>query len=582
MENQEPDVKDYLKIIKRRSKFLIIPFLVISILSVLLAVLLPPVYRSTATILIEEQEIPSELVRSTVTTFADQRIQIISQRIMTRSNLMGIIEKFDLYAKERKSKPEETILEKMRESITVEPVSADVIDPRRGAPTKATIAFTLTFDNKHPDLSQKVANELTSLFLQENIKSRTESAENAALFLSEESRRLKEKIQQIQTQLATFKEKNLNQLPQISQLNQQELTSLSNQLLSLDSQQRSLRERQSYLEGQLAQIDPNALATNAVGNRVFDAKDRLKVLEAEYPSLVATYSAGHPDVIKAKREIESLKKLTGGNTDLNDLNAELTNKKAELASLLELYWDKHPDVMKLKKQIALLENSMQDASHNVAANNPTITPDNPAYITLKAQLEGIVTELKSLDYTRSQLQNKMSELRKSLRQAPLVEKEYTDLIQELDNTNLRYREVSTREMEALISQQLEVERKGERFTLIDPPQEPLKPIKPNRIAILFLGFICAIGSGVGSVFLSEMLGSTINSENNIAAILGMPPLLSIPYLEDEEERDTYTKQRLIVLLTTLLAIVVAVICFHFFVMPLDVFWYKLLRVISDA
>ena len=244
MENQAIDIKDYLNIVKRRSKFLLIPFIVISILSIILSVVLPSVYRSMATILIEEQEIPSDLVRSTVTTFADQRIQVISQRIMTRANLMEIIQKFDLYSKERKNKSEERILEKMRGSIKVDPISANVIDKRNGMPSLATIAFTLTFDNSSPALAQKVANELTSLFLKENIKSRTETAQNATLFLSEESRRLKDKINEIQTKLAAFKEKNLNQLPQISQLNQQELTSLSSQLLGLESQERSLHERQ--------------------------------------------------------------------------------------------------------------------------------------------------------------------------------------------------------------------------------------------------------------------------------------------------------------------------------------------------
>ena len=581
MENQAIDIKDYLKIIKRRSKFLLIPFVVISTLSIVLSVVLPPVYRSMATILIEEQEIPSELVRSTVTSFADQRIQIISQRIMTRSNLIEIIKKYDLYPKEQKSKSEERILEKMRKSLNVETISADVIDPRNGSPTKATIAFTLTFDDKNPGLAQKVANELTTLFLKENIKSRTESAQNAALFLTEESRRLKDKIQQIQTHLAAFKEKNLNQLPQISQLNQQELTALSGQLLSLDSQERSLHERQFYLEGELAQIDPNALAVNATGNRVFDMKDRLKVLESEYPSLQAGYSDTHPDVIKAKREIESLKKQIGGNTDLNKLYAELTNKKAELALLLKQYSDKHPDVLKLQKQISTLQQSMVTAQETEASNT-SVQPDNPAYITLKAQLQSIQAELQSLGFTRSQLNKKMDNLRQSLRQAPMVEKEYTDLIQELDNTNLRYREVSAREMEAQISQQLELERKGERFTLIDPPQEPIEPISPNRAAILFLGFVFAIASGLGCVFLAEMLGSTINNEKTITAILGVPPLLSIPYLESREESETIVKRRFIILGGALIAVVVAVVGFHFIVMPLDVFWYKLLRVIGNS
>ncbi|MCQ8180016.1 lipopolysaccharide biosynthesis protein [Methylomonas sp. SURF-1] len=579
MENQAIDIKDYLKIIKRRKRFLLFPFLTISLVSILLAVLLPAKYRSTATILIEAQEIPADLVHSTVTTFADQRIQMISQRIMTRPNLTEIIKKYNLYADDRQKKSEEVILEKMRQLIKVETISADVADQKNKA-NQATIAFTLTFDDKSPSLAQKVANELTSLFLKENIKSRTESAENAALFLSEESKRLKAKIQEIQDKLATFKEKNLNQLPQISALNQQELTSLSNQLLSLDSQERSLQDRRFYLEGELAQIDPNAMATNAVGNRVFDMKDRLKELQSQYPSLIASFSASHPDVIKVKREIESLQKEIGSNADINNLNAELTQKKAELALLLKQYSEKHPDVVKLQKQITALQKSLVDAKTNEYTNS-SIKPDNPAYITLKSQLDSVNTEIESLNYTRGRIQSKMEELRNNLRQSPLVEKEYSDLIQDLDNTNLRYREVSAREMEAQISQQLEIERKGERFTLIDPPQEPLEPVSPNRVAILLLGVVLATASGFGSVALAEMLDPTINSTRAVGLVLGFEPLAAIPYLESQIEFQKRANERKALFGGLVAALLLGMALFHFIVMPLDVFWYKLLRVIGN-
>ena len=579
MENQAIDIKDYFKIIKRRRKFLFVPFVVVAAVSVLLAVLLPAVYRSTSTILIEAQEIPSELVRSTVTTFADQRIQMISQRIMTRPNLSEIIKKYDLYADLRRNKPEEVILEKMRELIKVETISADVASNKSGPQQQATIAFTLTFDDRSPSLAQKVANELTSLFLKENIKSRTESAENAALFLSEESKRLKAKIQEIQENLARFKEKNLNQLPQISALNQQELTSLSNQLLQLDSQERSLQDRRFYLEGELAQIDPNAMATNAVGNRVFDMKDRLKELQSQYPSLLSSHSANHPDVVKMKREIESLQKEIGTNTDLNAMNAELTERKAELALLLKQYSDKHPDVVKLQKQVSALQQNLVNAKQNQYTSS-TLQPDNPAYITLKAQMDSVNTEIESLNYTRGRVQSKMEELRQSLRQAPLVEKEYSDMIQDLDNTNIRYREVSAREMEAQISQQLEMERKGERFTLIDPPQEPLEPVSPNRIAILVLGVVLAIASGFGSVALAEMLDSTVNSTKAVTAILGVEPLATIPYLESQIEHQQHSKDKRLLLIGCVIAGIVAILAFHFIVMPLDVFWFKLVRVVG--
>lgn len=577
MENQTPDIKDYLKIVKKRRRFLVIPLAVILLISIILAVALPSVFRSSATILIEEQEIPSELVKSTVTTFADQRIQIISQRIMSRSNLVDVIKKYDLYADDRKSKTEEVILDKMRNSIKVETISADVIDPRSGHPTKATIAFSLAFDNQSPSLAQKVANELTSLFLKENIKSRTESAENAALFLSEEARRLKAKIQELQAKLASFKEQNLHQLPEANQLNQQELTSLTNQLMSLDTQERNALDRRFYLEGQLAQIDPNALATNAAGNRVFDMKDRLKELQSQYPSLLARYSDNHPDVIKTKREIESLQKEIGANVDLNKMNAELTEKKAELALLLKQYSDKHPDVIKLEKQISSLQQALVEASQN-NYSNVALEPDNPAYITLKSQLDAANSDIKSIEITRGKLRNRIEELRDNLMRSPLVEKDYMDLVQELNNTNQRYQEVSVREMEAQISQQLEIEKKGERFTLIDPPQEPLEPVSPNRMAILFLGFVLAIGGGFGTVALAEMMDASIHSEKAITNILGVAPLATIPYLENRVEKQKYQTRRRALMLGALITALIATLLFHFLFMPLDVFWYKLLRV----
>src|SRR5271166_884595 len=103
----------------------------------LLAVLLPPTYKSTATILIEQQEIPQDLVRSAISSYADQRIQVISQRVMTTQNLMKLIERYDLYPDIRKKKPREELIQRMRDDIAMKMISADVIDPRSGAPTRA-------------------------------------------------------------------------------------------------------------------------------------------------------------------------------------------------------------------------------------------------------------------------------------------------------------------------------------------------------------------------------------------------------------------------------------------------------------
>ena len=127
---------DYLGILRRRRALMLAVFVVLFVIAAVVAMVLPPVYRSTATILIKEQEIPQEFVRSTVTSFADERIQVISQQVMTRSTLLDLVDKYGLYGKARQSETSEEILDRMRRDIKLTPISAEVTDRRTGSPVK--------------------------------------------------------------------------------------------------------------------------------------------------------------------------------------------------------------------------------------------------------------------------------------------------------------------------------------------------------------------------------------------------------------------------------------------------------------
>src|SRR5690606_36011090 len=146
---------------------------------------------------------------STITTYATQRLQMIGQRVMTRANLNKIIEKFDLYADARQRLTEEEIIERMRSDIALETISADIIDPRTGRPSTVTIAFTLSYDSRDPDLAQRVASEITSLYLEENLKTRAQRTAETSDFLEEEARQMGEHVSDLERKLADFKEQNL-------------------------------------------------------------------------------------------------------------------------------------------------------------------------------------------------------------------------------------------------------------------------------------------------------------------------------------------------------------------------------------
>src|SRR5271157_2830353 len=170
-QNKTIKIDDVIKVIKKRRWGFIVPVLALFLLSVLVLMIWAPVYRSTSTILIEEREIPPEYVMSTVTSYAEQRLQQINQRIMSSTRLMEIINRFNLYADKRSKVTTEEIVNNMRKKdIKLEPVSANVVDPRSGHAQEATIAFTVSYEGENPQVVQQVANVLTSLYLEENIK----------------------------------------------------------------------------------------------------------------------------------------------------------------------------------------------------------------------------------------------------------------------------------------------------------------------------------------------------------------------------------------------------------------------------
>ena len=184
-QNAPADMREkFLAYWRRRGTFWFVAGSLI-IITLGVAVLWPPIYRSTATILIEQQEIPQDLVRSVITTYADQRVQVISQRVMTSQNLLALIDRYKLYPDIRDREPREKLLETMREDINMRMISAGVIDPRSGQPTHATIAFSVSYDSRSPDLALKVANDLSSLYLNENLESRSQRSKQTAAFFSE-------------------------------------------------------------------------------------------------------------------------------------------------------------------------------------------------------------------------------------------------------------------------------------------------------------------------------------------------------------------------------------------------------------
>lgn len=510
---------EMMNIVKRHKFSLMIPFCCVVALAVGLALLLPPKYRSTATILIEEQEIPSDFVMATVTSFAEQRLQQINQRIMSTTKLMEIIDRFDLYKKMREKRTTEEVINQMRKDVRMRPISADVVDQRTGRPTTATIAFSLAYQGKDsPGTIQEVASVLVSLFLKENLHVRERQTSETYQFLEEEMNRVKKELNTIEITISEFKEKHINSLPELLQVNIQGLSHSERSIERLDEQLRSIKEREGYLQTQLANLSPFLDSSD---------RNRLHALGTELVALQVHFSADHPDVIKTISEINALEKKLASDSSLRDIDPN--------------------------------------------------EPDNPAYITLASQLASTRTDIRSVKNQIQEFQKTRSAYQNRIERTPGVERRYKELSSRQMNIQAKFNDLMQKQMEAKVAHGLEKGQKGERFTLIDPPRLPEKPFKPNRQVIILFGVGLGLFAGAGWTFLRDYVDPSVRSGDRLSLDTGFPVLGQIPNILTQKDRQSISRRRLASLSTAVFVAVVGLAGFHFFIMDLSLVWLKLGR-----
>lgn len=515
----ELTLNDYLSILKRRWVQMLVVFLLVLFVAIATAVLLPPTYQSTGTILVESQQIPPDLVKATVTSFADERIAIIKQRVMTRDNLFRIIQKYRLYPDDVDTLTTSTLIDNMRDSISVELLSADVQGVKGG---KATIAFKVGFDYEKPEITHKVANELVTLFLDENVKARTERATETTEFLTQELDRLKVELESVENKVATFKQEHANSLPEHLDMHMGMLQRADSDIKELDREYKSTQEELRYLDVELTSAKSSAKATSS--------------------------------------EVMAI--------------SELDKAKAELERALVTYKETHPTIRALKRKIETLEKTSVTPSE-VKASKTDIATDL-VVAKIQAQIEAAKVRLKSLADQKRGLQEKTSQLQAQVTQSPQVERGLFTLMRDYENAKSKYEEVKSKQVNAKIAENLESENKAERFSMLEPPIFPDKPIKPNRKKIIALGIFLGLASAIALVTLLETLDKRIRGVESLTALINMRPLVIVPYITTQVElkRKKYLIKYVLAAIVALTLLLLVII--HFAVMPLDLLIVKLM------
>lgn len=586
MEEEVKGLRDYLEIFWRRKYWVLIPAIILMAITVIVTYSLPATYKSEGLILIESQEIPQDLIRTTVTSYADQRIEVIKQRLMTTTRVMQIVNKYNLYADERQKTPTTApIVALFKENVSVDIVQANVTDPISGRAKRASIAFKVSFMDKSPRIAQQVANELVTEFLNENVRTRTDRAEDTTQFLKLEGDRLQKEVQQTEREIAEFRDQYSDSLPDLLDYNltmvqntQQEIAATENQIMVLSDQVTTMGMQLSMIPQTLT---PGA-TTSGNTTQVSPEQAELERLRAELRSMQSRYSENHPDLQRVKREVAALEAQVGASlSPRQSVEAEITAAQSNLNNLKQRYSSEHPDVKAEEANLARLQQRLDELPAETA-NTPTALGNNtnPVYIEVKAKIDATQREISRLRERQQQLRVKLADFEQRVVQTNQVQRAYMDLTRDHENKLNQYQQLRAKQLQAELAQTLESENKGESFTLIEPPQVPSKAEKPNRPKLLAMGFVASTGTGVGLAFLIEMFFGGVRGYSNISRVVGKAPLVVVPLILTEAEKSR--KRKLIyksIFILFLLAIA-AIVAFHYLVMDLEVFWFKLLNKIS--
>lgn len=487
---EKTDWKKYWQVLNRRRWWLILPAFGVWLAVWAVAWFLPAVYRSETVILVEQQRVPEQYVVPNVATDLQDRLQNMSQQILSRTRLLKIMDDFNLYPKIRGRVTGDELIERMRKDIQVELVQAS---NRSGALS----AFKVAYLSNSPALAQKITSQLTSLFISENLKARKEQSEQTTDFLANQLEEAGRGLAQQEAKVKEFKSQYLGQLPEQVQSNVQILAGLQGQLQQETDLLGKAKQQSVYLE---------------------TLKTQWHALEKTLPNAPGAVS---PPV----------------------LDQELERLHRQLEELSSHYTDRHPDVKKLRDQIAKTEKLKQQMEASLAAAPPSETKDNaprpssPADMQIlssrmevESQIKANGVEIENRQQSILDLQRRIGEYQARLNMTPVREQQLAGLTRDYEQSRKNYEQLLAKRNQSEMATDLEKEQEGEQFRVLDPPNLPQKPYSPNRLKLDLIGLIAGLLVGATVLVGGELADDRIYSREELAEIVSVPVLTDIPPL----------------------------------------------------
>jgi uncharacterized protein involved in exopolysaccharide biosynthesis len=525
MQTEGYTLQDVTSLLRRRWTLMGWVALLIVLAAAVIAFSLDTVYRGTALIVIECPEVPDPLIPGACGEVdRAQRIERLQDEVLERENIVPIIARYDLFADIRQGAPPEAAIGDFRRNVLIEPVYSQE-DPRSKS-LGEVVGFNLSFLYGVPETARDVARDLTELFVAAGARRRQAALGEASSVLEREADRMRDQLREAEGRLATFKQRNPGAMPDDRNFNRQQLERKQTELEGLNAQIRDLENRQALMQTQLSQTEPYIAAVNSSGEAIPGAAERVQTLQAELIRLLAIYSPDHPDVIRVRRELESLAGSTEGISMRQALEAELAAKRAQLDAARSRYDAEHPDVQTLERAVANLEERIAQTP----ATSSSRQPNNPVYLQMRVQVQGLNNELAALRAQRGALQSQLAQLESRVELAPEVERELLELTRDYNLAKQSYDDARSKQMAADRTGVISGEQLTENYKIQRPANLPWEPWFPNRPLFMIIGVFLGLTLGVGAGLAAEALDSTVRGTRDVRTILEMPPIAAVPFV----------------------------------------------------
>lgn len=484
IENRELNMNDYLAMLRRRLKVILIPTLLAPLAGFAVSFAFAPKYTSTALILIDEQKVPEGYVKPVVTEDLSQRITRLEQRALSAEELRPLIEK--LKASEGNAAANVSI-EQIRSGVTIQAVQAAVMSPNRD---KGDVpGFNLSFTGSNPRQAQAVCSELSNVMIRENYADREQIAHDTTEFLGRQVEDSKRTLDELDSKLAAFKGRFMGQLPTDSDKNLQYLMSLNSQLEANTQTLNRAQQDKAYAESMLAQ------------------------------QLAAW-------------------KSTADSTDPKTLQKQMSDLQSQLLQLKARYTDDYPEVAKTKNDIQALQKKIDEV--NAAASNPSAVNDNKGNLAEPPEIQQLRLQIHQQQDTITQairaqqkIQDAIKIYQSRMALSPAVDQQYKELTRDYDTAQKTYNDLLAKKGQAEIQTAMEREQQGEQMHVQRPADVPDSPSFPNRL--LFAGGGLGGGLVIGLILAVwlEFRDQCVRTEEDVVALLQLPVLSQVPWVTGE-------------------------------------------------